>query len=114
MHHSSKRTTSITPRPPPYSQSARLDDLTTQRLDAVPHPLNHLTTEPFNQGHNMPTLWNSDDDLFALAKRELFTAVVGDVMDKLGLLRQFLSPQIQPLREDMVVIGRAMPVLEAD
>ena len=62
----------------------------------------------------MPTLWNSDDELFSLAKRELFTAVVGDVMDKLGLLRQFLSPQIQPLRNDMVVLGRAMTVLEAD
>src|SRR5690606_35013307 len=44
----------------------------------------------------------------------LFSAVVGDVMDKVGLLRQFLSPRIQPLREDMVVIGRAMTVLEAD
>src|ERR1035437_7141466 len=62
----------------------------------------------------MPTLWNSDDELFSLAKRELFTAVVGDVMDKLGLLRQFLSPQIQPLRADMVLLGRAMTVLEAD
>lgn len=59
-------------------------------------------------------LWQSDDELFALAKRELFTAVVGDVMDKLGLRRQFLWPKIQPLREDMIVIGRAMTVLEAD
>ena len=59
-------------------------------------------------------LWQSDEELFAIARRELFTAVVGDVMDKIGLLRQFLSPKIQPLREDMVVIGRAMTVLEAD
>ncbi len=59
-------------------------------------------------------LWNSDEELFALAKRELFTAVVGDVMDKLGLLHQFLPPRLQPLRDDMVAIGRAMPVLEAD
>lgn len=58
--------------------------------------------------------WNNDAELFQLAKRELFTAVVGDVMDKLGLLRQFLPPQIQPLRQDMVAIGRAMTVLEAD
>jgi regulator of RNase E activity RraA len=35
-------------------------------------------------------------------------------MDKLGLQRQFLSPRIQPLTRDMVVIGRAMTVLEAD
>ena len=60
------------------------------------------------------TLWQSDDELFQLARRELFTAVVGDVMDKLGFRRQFLSPQIQPLRDDMIVLGRAMPVLEAD
>jgi regulator of RNase E activity RraA len=59
-------------------------------------------------------LWQSDEELFQLARRELFTAVVGDVMDKLGLRRQFLSPRIQPLRDDMVVIGRAMTVLEAD
>jgi regulator of RNase E activity RraA len=58
--------------------------------------------------------WNTDEELFALAKRELFTAVVGDVLDKLGLLHQFLPPRLQPLRDDMVAIGRAMPVLEAD
>lgn len=58
--------------------------------------------------------WSSDAELFDLCRRELFTAVVGDVMDKMGLLRQFLSPQIQPLRPDLVVAGRAMPVLEAD
>src|SRR3982074_763308 len=58
--------------------------------------------------------WNSDDELFAIVQRELFTCVVGDVMDKLDLQHQFLPPQIQPLREDMVVIGRAMPVLAVD
>src|SRR6202451_3259430 len=56
-------------------------------------------------------LLNSDDELFAMVQRELFTCVVGDVMDKLDLQHQFLPPQIQPLRPDMVVIGRAMPVL---
>jgi regulator of RNase E activity RraA len=59
-------------------------------------------------------LWKSDDELFALAQRELFTCVVGDVMDKLELQHQFLPPQIQPLQQDMVVIGRAMPVLSVD
>ncbi|MFS4456588.1 RraA family protein [Maribacter sp. 2304DJ31-5] len=47
-------------------------------------------------------------------KKELFSAVIGDVMDKMGFLHQFLPPQIQPLRADMVIVGRAMPVLEAD
>lgn len=59
-------------------------------------------------------LWSSDDDLFTIAERELFTCVVGDVMDKLDLVHQFLPPQIQPLRQDMVLIGRAMPVLSGD
>ena len=62
----------------------------------------------------MTKLWGSESELFTLARRELFTAVVGDIMDKMGLQRQFLSPQIQPLHEEMVVLGRAMPVLEAD
>ena len=58
--------------------------------------------------------WQSDQELFQLAKEELFSAVVGDIMDTIGLQKQFLPPQIRPLREDMVVIGRAMTVLEAD
>jgi regulator of RNase E activity RraA len=62
----------------------------------------------------MTKSWISDDELFAVAQRELFTCVVGDVMDKLGLQHQFLPPQIQPLRQDMVLIGRAMPVLSVD
>ncbi|WP_223826603.1 RraA family protein [Flagellimonas sp. S3867] len=56
----------------------------------------------------------SDDELFAQMKKELFSAVIGDVMDKMGFLHQFLPPQIQPLRADMILVGRAMPVLEAD
>jgi regulator of RNase E activity RraA len=59
-------------------------------------------------------LWSSDDELFALAHRELFTCVVGDMMDKLELQHQFLPPQIQPLRPDMVVMGRALPTLAVD
>ncbi|MCC6389188.1 MAG: RraA family protein, partial [Bryobacterales bacterium] len=63
----------------------------------------------------MPSkLWNNDGELFRLARHELFVAVVGDVMDQLGLRRQFLPPRIQPLTRDMVVIGRAMPVLSVD
>lgn len=59
-------------------------------------------------------LWKNDEELFAIARRELFVAVVGDSMDKLGLRRQFLPPQIQPLTRDTVTIGRAMPVLSVD
>jgi len=62
----------------------------------------------------MHTHWKSDAELFSMAKAELYTAVVGDIMDILGHKRQFLPPAIQPLRDDMVVLGRAMPVLEMD
>jgi regulator of RNase E activity RraA len=60
------------------------------------------------------TLWKDDTELFDIVRKELFTALVGDVLDKLGYFHQFVSPQIKPLRSDMVIIGRAMPVLEAD
>ena len=62
----------------------------------------------------MKDLWNNDNELFAIARQELFPALVGDVLDKMGYLHQFVSPKVKPLRNDMVVIGRAMPVLEAD
>jgi len=58
--------------------------------------------------------WKDDQELFRLMREELFTAVVGDVMDASGLIHQFLPPGITPLRSDMVLVGRAMPVLEAD
>jgi len=58
--------------------------------------------------------WHNDEELFALIRRELFTCVVGDVMDKLDLQHQYLPPQIRPLRNDMVVVGRALPVLSVD
>src|ERR1700760_5140347 len=47
-------------------------------------------------------------------QRDLFTAVVGDVLDSMGYLHQFLPPYIQPLRDDMVLIGRAMTVQHRD
>jgi regulator of RNase E activity RraA len=58
--------------------------------------------------------WKSDEELFDVARRELFTCVVGDTLDKQHLLHQYLPPQIQPLSRDMVLIGRAMPVLSGD
>lgn len=56
----------------------------------------------------------TDADLFHVLKTELFTAVVGDILDTLGYRRQFLPAGIKPLRDDMKIAGRAMPVLEAD
>lgn len=58
--------------------------------------------------------WKNDFELFSLAKEKLFTALVGDVLDKMGFMRQFLPPQLKPLDPDCTIIGRAMPVLEMD
>jgi len=57
---------------------------------------------------------DDDTNLFALMRGNLFTAVIGDILDTMGLLHQFLPPHIRALRNDMVTVGRAMPVLEAD
>ena len=60
------------------------------------------------------TLPQTDAQLFQLMKDELFTAVVGDVLDAAGFTHQFLPPQIKALDPAMLLVGRAMPVLEAD
>ena len=62
----------------------------------------------------MGVLWKNDKELYEIAKKELIVALVGDVLDKMGYLHQFLPPNIKPLNDDFMVIGRAMPVLEAD
>ncbi|HBT93915.1 MAG TPA: dimethylmenaquinone methyltransferase, partial [Chitinophagaceae bacterium] len=59
-------------------------------------------------------LWKNDKEMFELAKKEMFVALVGDILDKMGYTKQFLSPHLKPLDSSMVTIGRAMPVLEAD
>lgn len=56
----------------------------------------------------------TDAELFAWMRKTLYSAVLGDIMDKMGHTHQFLPPAIQPLQSDMVVAGRAMTVLEAD
>ncbi len=58
--------------------------------------------------------WKNDDELFAIMRTTLYSAVVGDILDKMGYLHQFLPQRIVPLRRDFVLAGRAMPVLEAD
>jgi 4-hydroxy-4-methyl-2-oxoglutarate aldolase len=55
-----------------------------------------------------------EEVLFSNLRDKLFTAVVGDALDKLGWRRQFLPQAIGPLRTDMKLVGRAMPILEAD
>jgi regulator of RNase E activity RraA len=58
--------------------------------------------------------WKSDTELFALCTRELYTPVVGDILDDIGFSHQFLPQPIQPMREEMKLAGRAMPVVMID
>lgn len=53
-------------------------------------------------------------DLFQTILAELYTPVVGDILDDLGFVHQFLPPAVQPMREAMKIAGRAMPVLMID
>lgn len=62
----------------------------------------------------MANEWKSDPELFALCARELYTPVVGDILDDLGYTHQFLPQPIQPAREEMKLTGRAMPVVMID
>ncbi|MET0540142.1 MAG: hypothetical protein ABWZ88_00145, partial [Variovorax sp.] len=57
---------------------------------------------------------HTDAALFQQMRDELFVAAVGDVLDTMGYQRQFLPAGIMPLDKSMRIIGRAMPVLEAD
>lgn len=54
--------------------------------------------------------WNEDEELFALVRTELATCPVSDVMEQLGFRYPMLPPEIRPLRSDLVMVGRAMPV----
>jgi regulator of RNase E activity RraA len=56
----------------------------------------------------------SDAELFRIVRDELFVAAVGDVLDTMGYQHQFLPAGIAPLEKSMRIVGRAMPVLEAD
>lgn len=55
-----------------------------------------------------------DDVLLQTLRERLFTAAVGDILDTMGLSRQFLPQPIKPLVSTSRIAGRAMPVLEAD
>jgi 4-hydroxy-4-methyl-2-oxoglutarate aldolase len=56
----------------------------------------------------------TDNEIFELFRAELYTPVVGDILDTLGLVHQFLPQPIQPMLTEMKLIGRAMPVLMID
>lgn len=58
--------------------------------------------------------WENDAELFELFRDQLYTPVIGDILDELGLYHQILPQPIQPLRLADKLIGRAMPALMID
>jgi regulator of RNase E activity RraA len=69
---------------------------------------------PQENGLDYSALWKNEAGLFELFRNELYTPVVGDILDELGYYHQFLPQSIQPLQLDHKVIGRAMPALMID
>jgi hypothetical protein len=58
----------------------------------------------------MSLSWTSYEDLFARARRELFSAVIGDTLDLLGHRHQFLPPYAQDQRTRGTVVDFRCPV----
>lgn len=54
------------------------------------------------------------NSFFELIKKDLYTPVVADVLDNMGLYNQALPPEIRPIAPEMKIAGRAMPVAIAD
>lgn len=57
---------------------------------------------------------NQHQDLLETIRQRLHTCVIGDILDTLGLVHQFLPPNIRALDPRHVLVGTAMTVLEAD
>lgn len=53
-------------------------------------------------------------DVLEQMRRQLYSAVISDIMDELGLLNRIMEEGIRPLDRSMVVVGRALPVRVAD
>lgn len=61
--------------------------------------------------------WKNDEALLILIRNELYTAVIGDICDTVGLRHQFLSQEIQAINIHAsvpVMAGRAMTVAETN
>lgn len=63
---------------------------------------------------NYSSVWKNEAELFELYKNELYTPVVGDILDELGCYHQFLPQPIQQIQLHFKLVGRAMPVLMID
>jgi regulator of RNase E activity RraA len=52
-------------------------------------------------------MFKSDQEKFAVMKESLYTAVISDVLDEVGLVKQVMRHDIRPLHPDYVIIGGA-------
>jgi regulator of RNase E activity RraA len=62
----------------------------------------------------MHAVKQEDRQQFERIQTTLYTPVIGDILDTLGLWHQFLPQPIQPLDTAMRLVGRAMPVQIVD
>lgn len=63
---------------------------------------------------NITKIIEDRDQLEKLFINELYTPVVGDILDSMGFTHQFLPQEIQQTRADYKLIGYAMPTLMID
>jgi regulator of RNase E activity RraA len=52
----------------------------------------------------------ADAAIEQVVAERLYTAVIGDILDELGYVNQFLPASVRPMQPGMRVTGRAMPV----
>lgn len=57
---------------------------------------------------------NASNKYYEDLKSKLYSAVISDSLDSFGFREQTMSPEIRPLNENMIVVGRAKTVLAAD
>lgn len=56
----------------------------------------------------------SEAEMFDTMQEKLYASVISDVIDSLGAHYQGMRPDVRPVYEGAVVVGRAYPVLTAD
>lgn len=57
------------------------------------------------------TLPTDDNAVFDLMEKELYSPVIGDILDKMGFPQQTMAARLRPIYAEAVVVGRAMPIL---
>jgi 4-hydroxy-4-methyl-2-oxoglutarate aldolase len=56
----------------------------------------------------------SETAVFDRMEKELYSAVISDILDEMGIRNHTLNRHIRPIRDDMVLAGRAMPIVASE